>query len=379
MKYFLEPFTFFLIAFLIISCQKNELPNTEDSLTQKAKSWYEQSHNPKMDQNPAFSGEPDWNNYFQIEDDIYFPLTSSIEKKNKSQHKLLNSSKKTFIKPYLILKEKEKKGFEESLRIFVSSDQSNFETIDKIIEQPSFTYVYSRTSNSKSIEYYSANKKEVISKNFFTGANNLTPTKSNNCVTWYIVKIDEYSNGYVEYTIIDSYDACDDSNGGSGGGNGGGGDNDGPGRPDGDAFDELLFPLPDCKSFEFANVFGQNVAATTNILGSFFVDHSVPGGVIQREVYTHIEIASFTAPSWMSPGIAANNTAGAIASANIETQAWFMRNTNAHPDRVKIQWEIELKNAMREMGGSIEIGENVYDIRSPAPYLIAFGATDCSR
>ncbi|AXT50750.1 hypothetical protein D1818_07870 [Aquimarina sp. BL5] len=140
--------------------------------------------------------------------------------------------------------------------------------------------------------------------------------------------------------------------------------------------DTSIFPA-DCRSFKYAPFTGVNIATTTGINDEFYADHTVVNGVVRRTIELSIDIATFTAPSYLRPGQAANVTAGVITGANYKTQLSFLQNTGASSDQLKIQWEIYLKQGMQSIGGSIVIGENVYGIRSPAPYLITVGPTNC--
>lgn len=383
MKNFLKPISFFLMAFIMIGCQKDELPTAKNDLSQKAKSWYEENHNQKFNENPNFYGSPDWNNYFEIENDIYFPL---ISKSNvaKNNVKLDDLKNKVHAKSYLKLT-KDKNSFKESLKVFLSTDQNNFETVSKTLELSFLLYNYSFDADSgigsKEVNFFQS-ENENINNAITNPSDALEITSKSGCQTYYVIKTTSVNGNPIHIEILYSYELCGGSQGNNGGGNGGsGGSSEGHGDHDSlPTVDETPPPVlffTDCKSFEYAKVFGQNIAATTGINESFHADHRVVNGVMRRTIETYIDIATFTAPSGLRPGQAANFTAAAVASANINTQKWFSGNTGASELQIKIQWEIHLKKAMKAIGGSIEIGKNTYGVQSPAPYLIAFTPTNC--
>lgn len=389
MKTSLKHISFILLAFLIISCQKDELPNLDSNLIQRAKSWYEQNHNIEMNKNPNFTGTPDWDNYIKIENEIYFPLIFKT-KSTFSKRQVKNTKNEIHTKPYFVLEDKTN-GFEESLKVFLSNNRQELKSIEPKTELSylNYTYNYSSGMSTESVTFYNV-KKDLINPNII----NVGEEQEQNlqvalkgCTTYYVFETAHYSDGSSESQYLYSFDACTgggsgsgDGNSGGGGGNTGGGiggeDTPNPILGDNGPVQSLIFS--DCSSFEYAKIFGQNVAATTNITEEVYADHKVPGGIIYREVKLKIDIATFTAPSGMPVGVAANLTARALDVAKIATQAWFLANTNARPSAVKSRWEYNLKKAMGSFLGTITMGKNVYDIRSPAPYLVTLNPlTDC--
>ncbi|PKV49090.1 hypothetical protein ATE84_1106 [Aquimarina sp. MAR_2010_214] len=367
----------FVIAFLIANCQKDEL-SVENDISQKAKSWYESNHNQKFDDNLNFYGSPDWDNHFQVEDDIYFPLIPKlINTKNKI--KLDDLQNKTYAKSYLVLTI-DKNNFKESLKVFLNTNDS-FKDIKQVLKLPYIEYKYSSDNNgiiSKSTSLFQPNNTNIY-KEILNPSTSTQITSKSRCQTYYVIKTTYVDSNPVHIDILYSYEVCGSGGGGTGGGgSGGGGDHgDHDSLPTADEEPTPVLFFTDCKSFEYAKVFGQNIAATIGINESFHADHRVLNGIMRRTIETHIDVATFVAPSALRPGQAANLTAMAVASANINTQLWFSGNTGASELQVKIQWEIHLKKAMKAIGGSIDIGKNTYGVRSPAPYLIAFTPTNC--
>jgi len=154
--------------------------------------------------------------------------------------------------------------------------------------------------------------------------------------------------------------------------------------------DELLLPIneededvlliPSCQSFEYANGNLVKAAGVSNIQNVF-----IAAGVDSNGPYTHnfhlnIPKSYFSMPKYWTNGGAANATAKALHSANLATKTWFLGNPKASGYELGVQWEKNIKTAMRAIGGDFTRNEP-FPIRNLAPYAEdwAWNKTDCTR
>jgi len=117
-----KPFQYisvFLIALVMMGCQTEELPIAEDSISARARAWFEKEHDPKLNDNPSYYGEPDWENFIEIGNTYYFPLIPDPNNDNE-----YNSPGKMLGKSFIALTEKPDNSFEEVLTILFHSNIS---------------------------------------------------------------------------------------------------------------------------------------------------------------------------------------------------------------------------------------------------------------
>ncbi len=206
----------------------------------------------------------------------------------------------------------------------------------------------------------------IIAKYFFLYKGNLSSKNSDGCETIGIFMTTTYTDGTVERILLRTYEECpatldDGDDGTGGGGEGGNGDSD------------LGIIVPDCRSFEFANGFdaqGRPVkaAAVANIVSLFISGGFNSDGVFYTDKLAYTPLSFFTVPVWMTNGQAANLAALTLGIANDATQVWFLGNPTASNDQLAIEWNRQIKEAFRLIGGSYSQTDPPFSIPSPAPY-----------
>ncbi|PKV48540.1 hypothetical protein ATE84_0540 [Aquimarina sp. MAR_2010_214] len=243
MKNSLKYISFLLITFLMIGCQKDELPIVEDGLSQKAKSWYEKNQSKELANNFFFYGKPDWENFNKIGSDIYFPIISELENDEDQVSKDYGESWR-YIKPYLILSQNGENNFIESLKVFVSEAQENLKG-NNTFNLPFLHY----DANNNRILDSKPNEEETYGENSKLPSF-LEISQKSNCETYYVIETTSVNGNPVHIDILYSYQVC------SGGGGSGGGSGDGIGGGGGDGSlptaDEEK--APDCSSFPYKKV-----------------------------------------------------------------------------------------------------------------------------
>ncbi len=257
MKNSLKHISFLLIAFLMIGCQKEEPTTPELNLGEQAKAWYEINHNRDFDQNSYFYGEPNWSNYFTVDNTVYVPLQSLRSSKKKLQKNTLTQSNTIHAKSFITLEETANGSFNESLKAFLTSDRNNFATQEQTLELPYMNHFYKEDGKLK-VTQLQQTKKEVVNEGLFhTDVTNEIAAKDMDCDVYYVVETTTYTDGTQTTEVLSTFQICGVtySGGGSGGGSGsgnGGGDG-GSGIGDGDldlTTSDTDFP-PDCSSFKF--------------------------------------------------------------------------------------------------------------------------------
>lgn len=245
MKNSLKYVSFLLIAFLMIGCQKEELPTVEDNLGQKVRSWYEENHSKELDDNFFFYGKPDWENFDKIGSDIYFPIISELENNENQVSKDYGGSWR-YIKPYLIFSQKGENNFIESLKVFVSETQEDLKG-NNIFNLP---FVHYDADNNRILDT-NLNEEETFG-DISKLPSFLEISQKSDCQTYYVIKTTSVNGNPVHIDVLYSYQVC---GGGGTGGNGGGIGGDGGGYGDGDSLpttnDEKA---PDCASFPYKKV-----------------------------------------------------------------------------------------------------------------------------
>ena len=120
---------FIILTSIFLGCEKEDVLPEENAIILKAKIWYETEHSTLLDDNPSFYGEPDWDNFIQKNDKLYLPL---IEKNTLKEQSAFNTQNVNllFIKSFLVLENDGKLGFQESLKVFVSENNDNFQDIN---------------------------------------------------------------------------------------------------------------------------------------------------------------------------------------------------------------------------------------------------------
>ncbi len=211
----------------------------------------------------------------------------------------------------------------------------------------------------------------IIAKYFFLYKGNLSSKNSDGCETIGIFMTTTYTDGTVERILLRTYEECpatldDGDDGTGGGGEGGNGDND------------LGLIVPHCKSFEFANgvdEFGRPVKAAAVVhIRSLFIAGGIDtqGRPYYADKIAYTPKAYFTLPTWLSNGAAANLAALTMEIANDKTLVWFNLNPKASGDQLAIEWNRQLKEAFRRVGGSYSQFNEPFSIPSPAPYIQTF-------
>lgn len=359
MKNLLKPILF-LVAFLMIACQKEELPNVESDLSQKARSWYEDNHDQKFNENPNFYGTPDWENYFQVENDIYFPLTHKSTTV-KNQVKLDDLKNKIHVKSYLILT-KDKNDFRESLKVFLNTEDS-FNNIEQILKLPYLEYKYSSYNNnisSRSTSFFqSDNKQKHFDKAIMNISKPLLSSSKADCQTYYVINTTSVNGNPVHIDVLYSYEVCD---GGSGGGNGSGGG--GIGGGDGSRPVEI----PHCSSWEYARRGLVKGASVYGMQAFFFTAYTDAGGIGFESRVVNFPTLYFIVPNSYRNGHAATATAAMMALAEDDTEVYFKENPKASALQVENFYFDRMKDRMREIGGSVS-KNNPYGFTNPAPFV----------
>lgn len=295
-----------------MGCQTEELAPKEDSISLRAKAWYGENHNLLLNSNPSFYGYPDWENFIEVGDEIYFPLISELN--GRKQEKDINKADMVFAKSYLVLENIEGIGFEESLKVFVSQDNSSFED-ESYASGLSYLHY---DSNNNLIEYVLTEEgiSNEISNPTITGA-----SISAKCKTYHVIRTDTYTDGSVEVTLLFSYQACD-GGGGSSGGSGSGSDGGGN-TSDLPLADE---EPPSCKSFDFKKT-GSNWQES-NVRGVYFnvwLTYTTPPYLEYRYTVKLDQPVNFGAPLKDRRGV--ELPAGTLASASANALHTSMKET----------------------------------------------------
>jgi len=338
---------FIILTSIFLGCEKEDVLPEENAIILKAKIWYETEHSTLLDDNPSFYGEPDWDNFIQKNDKLYLPL---IEKNTLKEQSAFNTQNVNllFIKSFLVLENDGKLGFQESLKVFVSENNDNFQDINVSIN---LSYLEYDTKNE--LTNYNFKEKSIdirISQQNLKGS-----SLSAKCtISEYLVQTDTYTDGSKEVYIIGIIYKCDEGTGGGGGvGCEVSGDCNG-------------LPLanekePSCKSFDYQNV-------TNNWQASAISDFGMKvkvGTMTNYQRYT-ISIPLLTFETWsedrfgnyMSPGTAAEISAQAIQKAAWDTVKHFQDKYGFTEYSLNNYFEKSLKQRFREMsdGGTVTRG-----------------------
>ncbi len=370
MKNLLKPIFFLLISFLLIGCQKDQMIDQEPTTIDVVKSWYANNHNPRFDENPYFSGQPDWSNYFQIEGQIYIPLVSLSYNTSRNQLKISDLENKVYAKPYLVLQEKSQNEFKESLQVFLTSNESNFESNTTMLGLSYLKYGYDNKTEGKSLGFFQS-KKEKIDPSIAKLPHLNAPIVKTDCDTFYVVQTTTSSEGYVQNVeIIATFEVCGLGNYSSGGGGNSGNGNSGTGNnSNAPEFEEESqpWPYPHCSSWEYAMRNGVRGASVTG-MSELFVQMDIDaGGIYTNNVWVSFPTLYFTAPIGMTNGQAATATATAMAVAQDETNKWFAKNPRSTDDAVTWHYYDEMRKQMQKMYGSVST-INTYNMINPTPY-----------
>lgn len=143
--------------------------------------------------------------------------------------------------------------------------------------------------------------------------------------------------------------------------------------------------VPSCQSFEYANGPTVKAAGVTGISEYFYWIQSAkdlpPGHTPDvRIIELGIATSYFILPKVWTNGTAANQTALALEAATYKTQIWFAKNGHyIGSNRLASEWENNIKNAMRLMGGDFK-RRAPFPIPHLAPYKedFTFWRTNCS-
>ena len=250
------PLFFLLICNFIQSCEKTEpFAEEPDSISLQALNWYQEEHNPKLENNPSFYGVPDWENVVENENGIVLPLLSNIG--DVITHD--KSSKHTFATTFLIIEKDENDSFSERLDVKIYKDLNTYKG------SANDSDFYLRYNDENILEEVHLPADMILREPIET--ENTSKSGDDGCVTIGIFLTTTYTDGTSEKILLRTFEECpvvieDDENGSGGAGSGDGGEDD-------------IILVPSCKSFEFANglnEYGQTVkgGATVNITGYFF-------------------------------------------------------------------------------------------------------------
>ena len=128
----------------------------------------------------------------------------------------------------------------------------------------------------------------------------------------------------------------------------------------------------DCRSFEYA----QPPGATKLGCAVVDFDHTFYTAGIRSNgspYYGEIDIetpkAFFTMPTWMRPGVAANNTAKAITIAIKATDIYFFENPDITEGELATFFNNAIRTQLAVFGGTYSTSIEPHPIPSPAPYL----------
>ncbi|MDH7445922.1 hypothetical protein [Aquimarina sp. 2201CG14-23] len=372
MKILLKYVSLVLITFVIMGCQKDELPITESSLNDDAKSWYDKNHNLKMNENPNYYGEPNWEKSFQIEGNVYIPITSIPKKKNKgNQKEFKNNLNKIYVTSYLILIQEDNNSFKEILKVFITDDVNSTQTISKTLQLPSLEYEYTSNDNFSGVNVkYRTTEKTGIFYGLPSLSSNTLSAKSG-CEMYNIVQTIYYDDGSIEENVLGTFQVCDneDPHLGDDDGDGGGGNT-------GNTEEEEVFPFADCSSWEYANIGGVKVAAVSGISGIFFNGDIESNGIGYHGQDAKWGTLYFRAPSLWTNGRASTLTAIAVTTATTETQKWYLETENVSLMQLELKWYREIEKAMENIGGSVS-RNNLYGVFNAAPYRESVKPTNC--
>ncbi|MBQ0733426.1 hypothetical protein [Aquimarina celericrescens] len=231
MKNSLNHIAFILIAFLMIGCQKDELPNIEQNLITNAKSWYENNHSALLNQNALFYGAPDWNKVIKVDNDLYFPLTKTFAISSNQRN---NSKISRFVKSFLVLSEVDS-GYEESLKVYMNKDSDVFDSFEETKQN---AFVEFDSGNVKIASSLGQSNKSAIPD--WINNMGVTLEKGRSCTSYSVIKTLYYGNQVIGVQVLYSYQVCT-----GGGGSQGGGSQGGDGLGGGDGGDGGVLPEND--------------------------------------------------------------------------------------------------------------------------------------
>ncbi|PKV48537.1 hypothetical protein ATE84_0537 [Aquimarina sp. MAR_2010_214] len=307
-----------------------------------------------LTKNPSFYGAPDWENYFQVEDDIYFPLISKINITSKNQVKLKDLHNTIHSKSYLVLNQVSKNSFKESLKVFLSSDYDNFDSITEMLKLSYLRYTLSTNHidgfqeniATEEVAFFQSEDKK-ISRAIINQTNSNEIAAKSNCQTYYVIKTTFVDSKPVHIDILYSYQVC-----GSGGGSGGGGGDGGHGDHDSLPTDDdpnFSYPFPHCSSFEYAKT-GPVRGAIVNNVHNTFVAETSDGDV--RIIRVNIIKLYLTASLGHTNGRSATMSASAFYRAEERAKIWFYSNSSASKEMLGETWYGFIQQEMTLIGGT---------------------------
>lgn len=145
--------------------------------------------------------------------------------------------------------------------------------------------------------------------------------------------------------------------------------------------EEDVILIPSCQSFEYANGKLVKAAGVSNISNSFIaVGFEANGSPYYSSKELNITKSYFSMPKQWTNGKAANATAMALLTAISKTEAWFEVNYRSSGVQLGIEWERNIKAAMRAIGGDWSKSPP-HPIQNLAPYTRdwAWSIKDCSK
>ncbi|MGC6431901.1 MAG: hypothetical protein ACON5F_12725 [Jejuia sp.] len=131
-----------------------------------------------------------------------------------------------------------------------------------------------------------------------------------------------------------------------------------------------------CSAFEYAQPAGELVkaCAVTGLWNRFYSYGIQNGKHGTFEAFVVYPLVFFTAPTWMTNGLASNKTATAVIVAFRKTDIWFAANPYATKEQVGNKLSSYILKEMAKFGGSMtQIPP--FGIRSPAPYVPSLSGT----
>ncbi len=150
--------------------------------------------------------------------------------------------------------------------------------------------------------------------------------------------------------------------------------------PDSDMYipiNMLLWPFPDCSSFEYSNV-GNIKGAKVLGLNNTFVAYETVNPTTTNVIVNTITYPSlfFTMPSPWTNGRSATLTAQAVGNAADATQRWFESHPNASVHLLQQVFMNNLRAQMAAYGGTVST-RDAFTVRSPAPYTTSWFKKNC--
>ena len=357
--------SFVLVVMVLLGCDKEESISIEQSISENARVWFESGNNLKLEENPSYYGEPDWQNFIEINDVYYFPLLeksqTGIDKKSLSNGKMVGKS-------YLALEQKGQGAFEGSVRVLFYSNLLALKADDYDESQNYINY----DSNNVVSEF--GLPLDALEFEILDSSSKSELSSKGECTTIGVYLTIAYTDGSSDKILLYTYESCtgDGSDGDAAGGGG-----------DGDGDEEEFLISPSCESFNFQNTTPLwQEAAVTGI--RFNIILISPQGLKITSQVAFPQPILFGLPSNYSVG--GNLGAGSAAELSaiilkitMDKIVDLYGNAQVTNSYVAIQFrELLIKNYRDYTGGGGRVQFNYSGNLPPTPYKTNFfGTGDC--